>query len=795
MPYRTLSLFAIALLWLTSSVSYGQALKWKEIGTSNYRDFAFTPRVMVFVNDSNNVFRSEDTGKTWQYSGTMKVRCEYRNTVAQGNRLFMSFGYGSYRFGDTSDLGEGVYRSDDDGRTWQRVFKDQILRVITSESMVVAIRLKTEVSYQSDILYSTNAGVSWKNSSYDLLKINPRNNLGYNIFLDKTLFATSTLGLVSITFDATKQPRIDTLLKEYSVSDIVFIQSNIVVRAEKKALPPNKGFAGTYIATSSDKGNSWKFSLMQRPDANMQYYQNWSDSTFTVYDFNHTYFYSNNGHLGMEVYAGSSNNFISDDLGKTWKYYEPIRQPLDKFIHFGYSILYAENGISFLLPSRGLSLIRIDTRNCKPSVIMGSDIREVASWYLDSCQYGNYLQQSFCTKPNERILSLLSKNDTLYANTENGIFRSGNNGFHWERIGYMNNGFLDFSNNLYNYFYNSSNLVLHKSHFFALSLGTFGQAQVPTFRQYEGKYGYRLLRLPQNGSFWKTIVAYPFDTFDSIYAIGSLGNNLVAAKRDSVYYSSTNGDSWQKASAIPQVTVFADNGAYLFAGTVQNGVYISADSGKTWINSRDNPQGNVKTITSRGRVIFALTDKSVWRSLDNGISWIPVNNGLSDNTIQSITTTKDFVIVLDSKGNTFLSSNDGEQWQKASQNLNAIEILHHGNYLFGYATISNYNEYSQIFQSEIPQLKTTPQINITSRVGPNPASTHTLFTFDAESPSRVSLTVYDMFGRTTAILADSDFSAGRHYINWNVNYISSGTYFYRLIVGSQVSSGRVVIVR
>jgi photosystem II stability/assembly factor-like uncharacterized protein len=791
MSYFILLTFTAILV--SSSIGYAQSLNWKEIGNITpqyFRDFVATPRAMLFVNDSNDVFRSEDTGKTWQHSLRMPVRCEHRNSSAQGNRLFMSFGYEGYRFGDTSDLGEGVYRSDDNGRAWQRVLKVSVSRVVASESMIVAVR-------RTNFLYSTNAGISWQNLNYNPFDLNQPSfaPLGYNALLGNTFFICSTLGLVRIDFDATKPARIDTLLKEYSISDIVSLKSTIVVRAEKKPNPSNKDFAGTYIATSTDKGNSWKiFPFRIHPDIDSQEYWR-SDSTL----YAPTKFYSNNGHLGISTPA-SGSDFVSEDTGRTWKYYQPIRQPLrDNFALSNSKIIYAENGITFLFHLGGLSLMRIDAKGCEASVTTGNDIRKVALWYLDSCQSGNYLNQSFSTKPNERILSLLFKSDTLYANTAHGIFRSANNGIHWERIGFMNNGFSDFSN----YFYSRS-VVLHKSHFFGLSRGLFCENQVPTFRQYECFDGYRLMRLPEGGSFWKTIITYPFNTFDSIYAIGSLGDNLVAAKSDTVYYSSNSGDSWQKSGVISHVTVFADIGTRLLAGTEQNGIYISADSGKTWFSSRENLQGKVKTITSRSNVVFALTDAGIWRSPNNGTSWFPVNEGLSD-TIKSITTTKDFVVALDSKGNVFLSSNDGEQWQKTSQRLDALEIFYHRDYLFAYANVVKrwsgvfglypYEENSQFFQSKIPQLETTPQTNVILGIGPNPASTSTQFTFDVESPSSVNLTVYDILGQTTAVLANSDFSAGRHYITWEVNRVPSGTYMYRLSIGSRITTGRVIVMR
>jgi photosystem II stability/assembly factor-like uncharacterized protein len=772
MPHHTLSLFAITLLWLTFSVGYGQTLKWKEIGASPFFDIAITSRVILMTNNSNDVFRSEDTGRTWQYSGTVTTRCNQINIVAHGNSFYMGFGYWIFRGRDTSDLDEGVYRSDDDGRSWRRILRGNVSRVIASETMLIAV-------VDDKFLFSTDRGISWQNSNYY--------TSGQYRCIDNTLFVCTFAGLIRITLDPTKPPQIDTLLKEYNVRSIEYIKPTISVRADKKNLPPLRGLAYSNISSSSDMGNSWKHSLLRV----------FGSASFldTLLGGN---LFSFNGRLGM-LYA-SYIYMISENEGASWKFYIPVNwaltgQLLDAYL----DVLYAQNGIVLAYLPKETNIFRVDTRRCDTSEIFFSDTNRLfVNPTPSSCEFDGYAQQSFSQKPHEIMLGLTSKGDTLYANTKNGIFCSGNNGLHWERIGFLNEGLLTGTatpSELY-----SRNTVFHKSHFFALSWGGFYSRQVPEIEKYDSPIGCRLLRLPKGGSFWKTITAYPFNTFDSIYAIGSFGNNLVVAKEDTVYYSTNNGDRWQKASAIPRVTVFADNGLRLFAGTEQHGIYISSDSGATWRASQNNIQGTVKAITSRDRIVFATTDNGIWRSFDNGNSWFSVNEGLSDRNIQSVTTTKQFVFALDSAKNVFLSTNDGDSWQKTPQSVDAVAIQQHENYLFAYSKelISRnglITDKSHFFRSEIPLLNVLPNANLISQVAPNPTSTSTLFTFDVEVASRVSLRVYDMLGRTTAILADDGFSVGRHYINWDVNNISSGTYFYRLLIGSRVSSGRIVVIR
>lgn len=68
---------------------------------------------------------------------------------------------------------------------------------------------------------------------------------------------------------------------------------------------------------------------------------------------------------------------------------------------------------------------------------------------------------------------------------------------------------------------------------------------------------------------------------------------------------------------------------------------------------------------------------------------------------------------------------------------------------------------------------------------PNPFNPVTKIDFDLPSDSRVSLKIYDMTGREMKSLLTGELkSAGYHTIEINAANLSSGVYFYRMIVNS-----------
>jgi hypothetical protein len=61
--------------------------------------------------------------------------------------------------------------------------------------------------------------------------------------------------------------------------------------------------------------------------------------------------------------------------------------------------------------------------------------------------------------------------------------------------------------------------------------------------------------------------------------------------------------------------------------------------------------------------------------------------------------------------------------------------------------------------------------------------------------SQVRLVVYDLLGREVAVLVDEKKAPGRYEVKFDGTKVSSGVYFYRLIVGDRVETKRMMLVR
>lgn len=85
-------------------------------------------------------------------------------------------------------------------------------------------------------------------------------------------------------------------------------------------------------------------------------------------------------------------------------------------------------------------------------------------------------------------------------------------------------------------------------------------------------------------------------------------------------------------------------------------------------------------------------------------------------------------------------------------------------------------------------------------VAPNPFNPATNISFVCVAPQRVSVGIYDLGGRLVALLADGDYGAGAHSVEWRGQDLSgrpapSGLYLVRLELGDRVEVHRASLMK
>lgn len=163
-----------------------------------------------------------------------------------------------------------------------------------------------------------------------------------------------------------------------------------------------------------------------------------------------------------------------------------------------------------------------------------------------------------------------------------------------------------------------------------------------------------------------TVVVYDFLFKDDFILIGTWIGGM--------YKSTDGGENWQHMeNEFSYSSVYAlkllSNGNIL-AGT-GSGIHISSDNGETWFHSAlTDYLVSTITIDENGLIyIGSYYESDIYRSKDNGMSWNPLNSGISH--IRSIVT-KEPSTILVASGGIYRSSDKGLTWEQTLSPLKSI---------------------------------------------------------------------------------------------------------------------------
>jgi len=89
----------------------------------------------------------------------------------------------------------------------------------------------------------------------------------------------------------------------------------------------------------------------------------------------------------------------------------------------------------------------------------------------------------------------------------------------------------------------------------------------------------------------------------------------------------------------------------------------------------------------------------------------------------------------------------------------------------------------------------SPDDYILYPIYPNPCNPEATITFSIPVETNVTITVYDVNGKTIETLLNNELAAGKHQLIWNGTKYSSGVYFVSMRAGKVLSTQSVMLVK
>jgi hypothetical protein len=140
------------------------------------------------------------------------------------------------------------------------------------------------------------------------------------------------------------------------------------------------------------------------------------------------------------------------------------------------------------------------------------------------------------------------------------------------------------------------------------------------------------------------------------------------------------------------VRSFASNGNYLFAGTINNGVYYSTNNGMNWTQTSLTNQQTYSLLINGNNIFAGNTyPPSVHLSTNNGANWSQTS--LENQSVYSLEASGNSIIAGTLNYGIFFTTNNGANWiQTSVNNRTVLSLASSGNNVFA-ATYNNCGVY------------------------------------------------------------------------------------------------------
>ncbi|MCG3118714.1 MAG: Ycf48-like protein [bacterium] len=315
-----------------------------------------------------------------------------------------------------------------------------------------------------------------------------------------------------------------------------------------------------------------------------------------------------------------------------------------------------------------------------------------------------------------------------------------------------------------------------------------------------------VFRSDDNGDSWTATDTSLLHTEINSLAINSQGH-LFAGAGFGIFRSTNNGDKWTLLENNVSVNILAINlQGDIFAGTSGNaGIFRSTDNGAHWtqINTGlTDRRIQALAINSNGHIFAGTYAGGVFRSTNNGDSWTLIDTGLNHKLIFALTiNSREHIFAGTYRGGVYRSQDNGEHWVQINSGLNYLDVLS----VWAFAIDASGHIFAKTGFGVFRSVETTTSVKETASEKPvtfaleqnysNPFNPSTAIQFSLARSGFVTLKVYNTLGEELATLVSENLAAGKHQVQWNAAGIAAGIYFYRLQIGAAAETKKLIVLK
>jgi len=239
--------------------------------------------------------------------------------------------------------------------------------------------------------------------------------------------------------------------------------------------------------------------------------------------------------------------------------------------------------------------------------------------------------------------------------------------------------------------------------------GIYGGAvldlMVDNSKIYAGTLGGAFLSTDE-GESWTGISNGIDHTFVTSFTVNN-GVVLAATNGGSNLFASSNGGVlWTPLSNTPEnfIIELASMEGKIYALSNNSILYTSIDNGVSW-NEEQLEFSNIRSLETSDGQVFLGTDTGVYKSGNNGISWTPINSGLSDLRVIKLSVSENYMIAGTFSG-VYFSNDNGDSWSISTLAFGHRNLANNGSTLMtGYSDkvyVSNNGGVSWTIIPEVP---------------------------------------------------------------------------------------------